>query len=195
MDLFEARDIVVPDNIGYHPNENPTPEMDPFVIFEDEHVTVSAILVEHPPIAPAFGFRFETAGGSVTFSGDTTYTPNMVRLAEGTDLLMHEAIDFIGFVERAYAGRNDEGSRASRDHHYKSHTSVGDAARVAQEAGAHQLALHHLVPGMAKDATWAEATAHYNGVFHLPADLDVIEFGQAVENAPLEASSSRRSTH
>lgn len=178
LELFDARDILVPEGTGYHPNENPTPEMDPFVVFEDEHVTVSAILVEHPPIAPAFGFRFETARGSVTFSGDTTFTPNMVRLAQDTDLLMHEAIDF-GYIEELYGGKTDEVSRASRDHHYKSHTSVRDAARVAQEAGARRLALHHLVPGTATDATWAEATAHFGGQFHLPEDLDVIEFGRA----------------
>ncbi|MFI7481221.1 MBL fold metallo-hydrolase [Kocuria sp. M1R5S2] len=177
MDLFEARDIVVPEGIGYHPNDNPTPDMEPFVVHEDEAVTVSAILVEHPPMAPAFGFRFETAAGSVTFSGDTAFTPNMIRLARGTDLLLHEAIDF-DYIERLYGGRPDEVSRASRDHHHKSHTSVRDAARVAQEAGARRLALHHLVPGTATDRTWEEAAAHFDGIFHLPADLDVIEFGR-----------------
>src|SRR5699024_12690661 len=91
LDLFQAEYIVIPDGTGYHPNENPTPDMEPFVIYEDELVTVSAILVEHPPIAPAFGFRFETAAGSVTFSGDTTATANMIRLARDTNLLLHEA--------------------------------------------------------------------------------------------------------
>lgn len=176
LDLFDAQDIVIPDDTGYHPNENPTPEMDPFVIYEDDLVTVSAILVEHPPIAPAFGFRFETAAGSVTFSGDTTETANMVRLAENTDLLLHEAIDF-DFVESIYAHKTDDASRAARDHHYKSHTSVEGAARIATAAGARQLALHHLVPGSADDSVWQRGHDLFAGTFHVPDDLDVIPFG------------------
>jgi ribonuclease BN (tRNA processing enzyme) len=177
-DLFAPRDIAVPDGIGYHPNDNPTPAMEPFVVHQDELVTVSAVLVEHPPVAPAFGFRFDTAEGSVTFSGDTACTPNMVRLAQDTDLLLHEAID-VDFIERSYGGRDDETSRASRDHHYKSHTTDAEAAQVATEAGARQLALHHLVPGTAAASVWRRAADHFAGTFHLPDDLDVIELRPA----------------
>ncbi|GAB3555910.1 MBL fold metallo-hydrolase [Spelaeicoccus albus] len=173
LELFNASDIEIPGGIGYHPNDCPTPTMEPFDIYEDDLVTVSAILVEHPPIAPAFGFRFETEGGSVTFSGDTTYTPNMATLARGTDLLFHEAIDF-DWVEAVYANKADAASRASRDHHYKSHTSVRDAAKLASEAGAGQLALHHLVPGSAPDATWQQDADLFAGPFHVPNDLDSI---------------------
>nr|WP_221243828.1 MBL fold metallo-hydrolase [Micrococcus sp. TA1] len=185
LDLFDARDIEIPAGIGYHPNDNPTPGMEPFEIYRDDLVTVTAILVEHPPVAPAFGLRFDTAEGSVTFSGDTAYTPNMVRLARDTDLLLHEAIDFTGFVEATYAGKTDAGSRAARDHHYKSHTSVSDAARVAQQAGARQLALHHLVPGTAPDSVWREAGQHFEGIFHVPDDLDVIELQPALDRLAL----------
>jgi len=179
-ELFTATDIEIPSGCGYHPNDNPTPDMEPFEVYRDELVTVTAILVQHPPIAPAFGFRFETEAGSVTFSGDTCYTPNMVRLARGTDLLLHEAIDF-GFVERRYADPADEGDRAARDHHYRSHTSVADAARVAREAGARQLALHHLVPGTARPEVWAEAGRHFDGPFFVPEDLDSLALRPALD--------------
>ncbi|WP_105566128.1 MBL fold metallo-hydrolase [Microbacterium halophytorum] len=184
LDLFDARDIEIPAGIAYHPNDRPTPAMEPFEIFRDDLVTVTATLVEHPPIAPAFAFRFDTAAGSVTISGDTAPTQNLVRLARDTDLLLHEAIDF-AFVESVYAGRADEGSRASRDHHYKSHTSVGDAARLAAEAGARQLALHHLVPGTAKDDVWRAAARDFPGAFHVPDDLDVLPVRSPV---PVDAS-------
>lgn len=174
FDLFDASDIELPEGTGYHPNENPTPVMEPFQIYQDDLVTVTAILVEHPPIAPAFAFRFDTEHGSVTISGDTTYTENLVTLAEGTDLLLHEAIDF-DWVESVYADKTDDASRAARDHHYKSHTSVRDAAKAATEAGAKQLALHHLVPGFAANAVWQQGASQFDGVFHLPQDLDVIE--------------------
>lgn len=190
LDLFDAQDIVIPQGIGYHPNDNPTPDMEPFVIYQDDLVTVSAILVEHPPIAPAFGFRFDTAAGSVTISGDTTETANMIRLARDTDLLLHEAIDF-DFVESMYAHKTDEASRAARDHHYKSHTSVEGAVRIATAAGARQLALHHLVPGSAEDDVWLRGEELFNGTFHVPEDLDIISFDSP--QRPLRTDNSKHS--
>ena len=191
MEIFTAEDISLPKGINFHPNENSSPTMDPFKIYEDDLVEVHAILVEHPPIAPAFGFRFETSEGSVTFSGDTTYTQNMVRLAKNTDLLLHEAIDF-DWVETRYGGPSGR-TNPGKDHHYKAHTSVEDAARVATEAGAKQLALHHLVPGTAKDAVWQKAAEHFSGTFYLPKDLDVlpIHTAQTPRNAPNVAAGAQ----
>ena len=61
----------------------PRPTMEPVVIYpEDDHgVQVTAILVQHAPVFPAFGFRFDTPHGSVVFSGDTGPCDNVVRLA------------------------------------------------------------------------------------------------------------------
>lgn len=176
--LFDVREVAIPEGNGYHPNRNPTPAMEPFEVFRDDRVTVTAILVEHPPIAPAFAFRFDSEHGSVTISGDTCETANMVRLARDTDLLLHEAIDF-DWVDASYAHRSDEEGRASRDHHYKSHTSVDGAIRVAERAGVHALALHHLVPGSADPAVWARGREQFRGPFHVPEDLDVLPITSA----------------
>lgn len=178
LDLFDARDIDIPTMIGYHPNENMTPDMDPFTVFEDDRVKVEAVLVEHPPIAPAFGFRFTTDEGSVAISGDTAKTANMVRLATDVDLLLHEAISF-EWVEDLYGASTDETERASRDHHYKSHTSVEGAIAVAAEAGARRLAIHHLVPGHLDTATWVRATEGAPLPVLVPDDLDVLTFFRA----------------
>ncbi|MEL4182619.1 MBL fold metallo-hydrolase, partial [Corynebacterium bovis] len=134
---------------------------------------VTTILVEHPPIAPAFAFRFDTDEGSVTISGDTCETANTVRLARDTDLLLHEAIDF-EWVEELYAGRTGPLAEASRLHHYKSHTSVEGACRVAREAGARHLALHHLVPGAVDHDPWSRGADLFPGAFSVPRDLDTI---------------------
>ena len=174
LDLLELRDIEIPEGLGYHPNDQPTPQMEPFEIFRDEHVVVTAILVEHPPVAPAFAFRFDTEHGSVTVSGDTCSTPNLVRLAAGCDLLLHEAIDF-EWVEGLYGHRTDDEGRASREHHYKSHTSVEGAVSQAKAAGVRRLALHHLVPGSADEAVWAKGERLFPGRFLVPEDLDVID--------------------
>ncbi|GAA1175647.1 MBL fold metallo-hydrolase [Nesterenkonia xinjiangensis] len=175
MAIFDAQDIDIPDALQFHPNENPVPATEGFEIYRDESVVVTATLVEHPPVAPAFAFRFDTAEGSVCVSGDTTYTPNMVRLSRDAGLVLHEAIDF-DFMESMYRDKHDETSRASLAHHYKSHTSVVDAVRVAREAGARRLALHHLVPGSGAIAWERVAAAGYSGEFLVPDDLAVIPF-------------------
>lgn len=182
LDCFTVCDIHVPADCGYHPNDNPTPAgMAPFEVYRDELVTVTAILVEHPPIAPAFAFRFDTVAGSVTISGDTTATDNIVTLATGTDLLLHEAIDF-DWVETAYSGGKTDTEQASIDHHRVSHTSPEQAIELATRAGASRLALHHLVPGNTPNERWQALETTFDGEFHIPHDLDSISFAR--QDAP-----------
>ena len=66
--------------------------MEPFKFFEDDRVRVSATLVEHAPVWPAFAYRFDTDDGSIVFSGDTGRSENLVKLAKGADILVHEVI-------------------------------------------------------------------------------------------------------
>lgn len=178
MDFFKPFDIQIPDGTGYHPNANPTPEdFPPFEIYRDELVTVTATLVKHPPIAPAFAFRFDTIDGSVTISGDTAPCENLVTLARDTDLLLHEAIDF-DWVERAYGSVGTEEARASMDHHRLSHTSAAQAIDIAERAGARALALHHLVPGTTPIEVWLSHARNFPGTYLVPSDLDVISFAR-----------------
>lgn len=109
--------------------------------------------MEHPPVAPAFALRFDTAEGSVAISGDTVPCENPVTIARGTDLLLDEAIDF-KWVSRAYGNVATEEAQASMDHYRRSHTSGQDAIALAENAGAAQLALHHLVPGTTPKSVW-----------------------------------------
>ncbi|MFV0406247.1 MAG: MBL fold metallo-hydrolase [Propioniciclava sp.] len=173
LDWFHPQEIQIPAEVGFHANDNPTPDVAPFPIFEDEAVRVTATLVKHAPLAPAFGFRFETDGGVLVVSGDTGPTPNLVRLAHQADLLLHEALDF-DWVEEQYAADRSEAAEAVRDHHYAAHTSPRDAIRIATEAGARQLALHHLVPRTGAQESWFRDAGAYPGRFSVPADLEVI---------------------
>ena len=61
-------------------------------MFEDDRVRVSATLVAHAPVWPAFAFRFDTDDGSIVFSGDTARSENLIKLAKGADILVHEVI-------------------------------------------------------------------------------------------------------
>ena len=59
-------------------------------IYEKNGVKVIVFDVDHYPVVPAFGYRIEYKGHSVTLSGDTRYSENLIKYAKGTDLLIHE---------------------------------------------------------------------------------------------------------
>jgi ribonuclease BN (tRNA processing enzyme) len=81
--VVEVHDIDIPPIAGFKsPNETPSPAMEPFKIFEDDRVRVSATLVQHAPIWPAFAYRFDTDDGSIVFSGDTARSENLIKLAK-----------------------------------------------------------------------------------------------------------------
>lgn len=189
-EFFDVEDIRVPGGLGFHPNDNPTPDMEPFEIFADDLVTVTAILVRHAPVAPAFAFRFDTAEGSVTISGDTGPCDNLVRLASGTDLLLHEAID-VEWIYRDRPGVPADSVQAAIDHHNNAHTTVAECVRIATESGAKALALHHLVPGTSPRETWWRGAREFTGRYHVPDDLEEISFSRTT---PKEEAASLRSS-
>jgi ribonuclease BN (tRNA processing enzyme) len=173
-DGMAVHDIALPPGTGFDPDTRVAPPMEPFEVHRDDDVVVTAILVEHPPTAPAFAFRFDTAEGSVTISGDTAPCANVVRLARDTDLLLHEAIDLAAMGRRYGDGAMREATMA---HHRRAHTTAHQAGELATEAGARALALHHLVPGDAPATAFSAAAAEtFHGPLSVPDDLDVIAF-------------------
>ncbi len=66
-------------------------EIKPGVTYEQAGVKVTAIEVDHGDLLkPAFGFRVDYAGRSVTVSGDTRFSENLIQQATGTDLIIHQ---------------------------------------------------------------------------------------------------------
>jgi ribonuclease Z len=60
------------------------------VVYESNGVKVTAFLVDHGPVAPAFGYRIDYRGHSVAISGDTRPSDNLVKFCTGVDLLIHD---------------------------------------------------------------------------------------------------------
>jgi ribonuclease Z len=61
------------------------------VVYDKEGVKVTAFEVDHGELLkPAFGYRIDYAARSVTISGDTRFSENLIRHAEGTDLVIHQ---------------------------------------------------------------------------------------------------------
>jgi ribonuclease BN (tRNA processing enzyme) len=153
------------------------PPMDPVEIYplDENGVRVTAILVQHAPVFPAFAYRFDTPSGSAVFSGDTGPCDNVVRLAHGADYLVHEVID-LDFVSNRVAKLPNRDSIIN--HLTESHTSPEDAGRIAARAGVKTLVLSHLVPGdseIPEDRWEARASAEFGGKVICGVDLD--QFG------------------
>lgn len=176
--LWEAHDVPVPAQYLKSPNTQPCPEMDPFTFYEDDHVKVSATLVNHAPVFPALAYRFDTADGSVVFSGDTGKNPNLVKLAKNTDALVHEVIDK-AWPESLFPTPRTPAQEGLYEHLVKAHTLIEDVGPVAQEARAKTLVLSHLVPGNRPDEVWADCGKGFDGQLVIGHDLDVIGIGTA----------------
>jgi len=95
------------------------------VVHDRDEVRVIAFTVDHgdPPIA-ALGYRIETGGRSVTISGDTRKSENLIRHARQTDVLIHEVMA---------AGPGAQATPAFR-RILDTHTSPEDAADVFSRA-------------------------------------------------------------
>lgn len=145
---------------------------EPGLVTRDENVKVTAALVDHPPVQPAFAYRFDTADRSIVISGDTLPSDRLIELARGADVLVHEALQAAG-IDRLVAGLpNAVALKASILSH---HTTAEQAGRVAQAAGVKTLVLSHLIP--AEDAslpeqTWIDAArTHFRGQVIVGRDL------------------------
>ncbi len=124
----------------------------PLAVMEDDAVRVTAIPVRHGHVMPALAYRFDTADGSVVFSGDTTVDDGLIALAEGADILVHQVAD-LGYLERH--GVTGEALRRMAG----LHTDVCEVGGVAERAGVGELILSHYLPAepdAISEAEWAE---------------------------------------
>jgi ribonuclease BN (tRNA processing enzyme) len=131
---------------------------------ETDRLKVTAALADHPPVSPAFAYRFDCPDRSIVFSGDTRRSDEVVRLARDADVLVHEAMYPAG-VERL-AARVPGGGAVLKKSILAHHTSAQDAGRVAAAAGVKTLVLSHLVPAddpTITDSMWIDAARHSFG--------------------------------
>jgi ribonuclease BN (tRNA processing enzyme) len=141
-------------------------------VMSDGNVTVTAALVDHPPVVPAFGYRFDARDRSLVISGDTAPSRNLVKLAAGADVLVHSVM-YPPAIERLAARvPNAAALKASILTHQ---TAAEDAGRVAQQAGVKTLVLSHFVPPddpEVTDAMWRDAASrHFRGTVIVGRDL------------------------
>ncbi len=171
-DLVVPHEISVPPGLGASGPDRVAPPMDPIPVTENDHLRVSAILVNHPPVFPAFAYRFDTEGGSVVISGDTTPSPNLLTLARGADILVHEV-----YTDEPVGPRQDDPptreSLQRQRHLVASHTPLSRVGAVAAQAGVDRLVLTHFIPGddALPDEYWLARVGDFDGEVIVGRDL------------------------
>src|SRR6185437_333033 len=140
-------------------------------VMHDANVRVTAALVQHPPVVPAFAYRFDCPDRSIVFSGDTRPSENLIELARGADILVHEVIDLqaIGVLEKELAH-----AKRLHQHLLAAHTPMSEVGQVATKAGVKTLVLNHFVPGTPPipDQVWYDAVKpHFKGRLIIGHDL------------------------
>jgi ribonuclease Z len=162
------------------------------VVYDQDGIKITAFPVDHRPIAPAVGYRFDYKGRSVVFSGDTVKLPSIAKACNGCDLLVHEALnaEMVGTMEQAFAkaGRKRLAKIMADIQNY--HTTPVEAAETAKAGKAKMLVLSHIVPalpfGYLESYYLKGVDAAYDGpvvlgkdgmLFSLPANKDSIEQG------------------
>jgi ribonuclease BN (tRNA processing enzyme) len=150
-------------------------------VMQDENVKVASVLVQHPPVRPAYGYRFDFQDRSVAFSGDTVPLEAVAHMARGADVLVHEVMD-VPATEEMVRQQNTEWHSTSFDtfmHHMRAdHSPTEDVGRIAQEAGVKTLVLSHLTPdssALVPDEKWVQgASKYFKGQIIVGHDLMVI---------------------
>lgn len=161
----------------------------PTEVYADAHVAVSSVENTHFPESArqqlpyrAVSYRLDSSDRSITISGDTAYSENLVRLAEGTDVFVCEVIEPVttreNFERRVAAGAYAENPEGVWQHIIETHSTTEDAGRMAAEAGAGMLVLTHILPGAlmaVPDERYLEGIRrHFDGEVIIGEDLMVI---------------------
>jgi ribonuclease BN (tRNA processing enzyme) len=142
------------------------------LVMRDGDLTVTSALVDHPPVVPAFAYRFDAPDRSIVVSGDTKPSDNLVKLARGADVLVH-SVFYPAAVDRLVAGVPN--ATRLKESIVAHQTSAEEAGRVAQAAGVKALVLSHFVPPDDPEVTeqmWIDAArVHFRGSVIVGKDL------------------------
>jgi ribonuclease BN (tRNA processing enzyme) len=115
----------------------------------------------------------EGIASAVVFGGDTGPSDNLIELASGANILVHEVIDS-AWVELLLPSPRDDAQEGLYQHLIRAHTLVEDVGPIAEAAGVRTLVLSHLVPGNWPEFRWQRAQRGFSGKLIVGRDLDSI---------------------
>ena len=138
---------------------------------------LSGFRVDHEPVDEAFGFRLDADAGSIVISGDTRPSENLIRHAQGADLLVHEVYWRRGALAllQTFSDPDALARRATIDGY---HTHSEDVGTIAARAEAKYLILSHI---LFRGGTPADLKADIEPAYRRPVtvgeDLQTFDLG------------------
>jgi len=142
------------------------------IVFDQQGVKVTAFLVDHSPVAPAFGYRVDYRGHSAVLSGDTRVSENLIRFSQGVDVLVHEVLD--ADTVRGWFPTNPEAAAAILAKHTTPEQAGGVFARVKPG-----LAVYSHAPNAERVISQTRKT--YSGPLQGAEDMLTIEIGEKID--------------
>jgi ribonuclease Z len=131
---------------------------------------VTAFVVDHGLVSPAFGYRIDYRGHSVALSGDTRMSDNLVRHAAGVDVLVHEVID-------AVANRAASTNLARTEEIIAHHTTPDQVGQIFSRVKP-RLAVYSHAPATVSVLEQTRKT--YSGPLQGAEDLLTIDIGDQI---------------
>ncbi|MEQ9002276.1 MAG: MBL fold metallo-hydrolase [Pseudomonadales bacterium] len=112
-------------------------------------LTITSFAVDHSPIDPAVGYRFDYKGRSVVITGDTIVTDRLREVVDDADLLFSDALSLpiVQIMQEAAAARGQQRMAKVLFDIQDYHASVADVAELTRTSGVGMTALYHMVPG------------------------------------------------
>ena len=141
-----------------------------------DNVHISALLVQHEPVAPAISYRIDYKGRSVVISGDTAFAPTLADFAQGADILIHEAMDkeFGIQLSESFEEHGDHRKAEMILESMSNHSTPDEAGKIAKMAGVEHLVLTHISPPLKlPHSTWVfqnKSKKHYSGQVSIAQD-------------------------
>lgn len=153
------------------------------VVFDEDGIVVTAFAVDHGEyIKPSYGYRIDYAGHSVVISGDTKFDENLIEMAEGVDVLIHE----VGAANKEIL-EFDQRMQLILDHH----TTPEEAGTVFERAAPKLAVYTHYVllsapnaPEVTVERVLERTRTTYSGPLQAGEDLMRFEIGDTVKVVP-----------
>jgi ribonuclease Z len=144
------------------------------VVYESGGVKVTAFDVDHGPVKPALGYRIDYGGHSVALSGDTRYSENLIRFAQGVDVLVHEVC-----LADPETLKGSEHERHVMAHHISPERAAEVFTRVKPKLAVYS---HIVLLGDVNEKEILSLTRKtYSGPLEMGEDLMVIEIGREIK--------------
>ena len=146
------------------------------VVWNDGEVKITMFKVDHYPVIPAVGYKFEYKGRTLVISGDTKYSESLAEQAVGVDLLLHEALNpkLVGMIGKySYLAKSPATGKVM-EAILTYHSSPEDVAKIAANSHVAKVVLYHIIPpipySLYDEVFLGDARKYYQGPITVGTD-------------------------